>query len=57
MALSSGAIRKGLIEQGQGSEFPADGDMVEYQYPATCQKQSRSLGISTHQTVRIFIRC
>ena len=28
MDLSSGAVRKGLLEQGQGSESPAEGDLV-----------------------------
>ena len=28
VALSSGAVRKGVLEEGQGSESPKEGDMV-----------------------------
>ncbi len=35
MALSSGAIKKGIIEQGQGTEHPRDGDLVSSDTPPT----------------------
>ena len=28
VALTSGAVRKGLLEEGEGSEYPGEGDMV-----------------------------
>ena len=46
MDLSTGAVRKGLLEQGQGSESPAEGDLVSVR---TCMLEA--------QAPRLMARC